>query len=467
MKKNNTNNNLNSSDNIFSSIFKVFSFNYVQTVKSKSFIISTLISLLVFMLFIPVSSGLKGNKKSVLSRDSSKVEKIYFLSDESKIGFDIDENDLNNFKNKYDLYKNVEIKILNNGENLKDYAKKESDSVLKKTLFVSVDVDPSKGYVIKVSKSKDSVIGVMEFEGFEDDFLEFFNKLKIDKNKIDAKWVEMAKKDVSLDISEIELVKEAKTHKYSKNLMEESFFCYIIFMVCIIIFIMAGESITSSIVTEKSTKVIEYLLVSTKPVILIAGKIFAAVCSVLTQMCLYAIAFMISYKIFAADDVNIIKGLHLDIFKENITVPGIIIAVLIIFVGICFYTTIAAIIGSTASRVEQLQETTQVYSFFSIVGVYLAMVLLMKSYTKSVFDIFILLCPLSSPYITPLFIITGKISLLFGLISFVTGLVVFLIFLKITSGLFEYLILYNGARLKFKDIIGLIKDNRKGGKKSE
>lgn len=60
---------------------------------------------------------------------------------------------------------------------------------------------------------------------------------------------------------------------------------------------MGGGQIALSIVTEKSTKVVEYLMINVRPMALIVGKILAALTTVLIQFAACGVSYLLSREI--------------------------------------------------------------------------------------------------------------------------------------------------------------------------
>jgi ABC-2 type transport system permease protein len=69
--------------------------------------------------------------------------------------------------------------------------------------------------------------------------------------------------------------------------------------------------------------------------------------------------------------------------------------------------------------------------------------------------------PLTGAFITPIFLIIGKITLLEGVISELILIATAAVLFIMGGGVYEGMILYQGQRLKFRDIVKIaIKGNK-------
>lgn len=436
-------------------IGKVFYFSLIQNVKSKGFIVSTILMIVLFFAMFPLTNAMNGKNGMKLDGiDSSKIDKIYIAVDEAAGVLSLEENDFKDFKTEYPIYKDVKISVV---KGKMDSLSKEMKKDASKNIFISFSFDEKTGYIIDVRKSEDSDLGEIETESIGENISSYFDKIRYEKSKVSEEQLKLINTPVSFDTTTFE--KGDEDEEEGDRTLVQSSLTTLLLVMSIMIFTMAGENIATSLITEKSTRVIEYVLVSVKPLALVTGKIFAAIVSVVGQVISFVLAGAASYYIFSRGDgsskEDFVDSLNLSSITDGMTIPGVILAFVIVVLGICIYTTMASMIGATASKLEQLQETLMIYSMLSVVGAYIAMILLMKPFKGSAFDWFILCFPLSAPFITPLFVASGKIGLLGGLIVILIMAATFVLLGILVSRVFETLILYNGARVKLKTVFAI------------
>ena len=261
----------------------------------------------------------------------------------------------------------------------------------------------------------------------------------------------------------------------------------LIFYMFIVIY---SQQIAQSMATEKSSRVIELLITSARPLAIITGKIAGTLLVSLTQVLIVGavggLAFMItspfalvtvantapelggavefissSVEAVGEDGLLITEG-TVDLGAELANaLPGLfnigsIAAVIItLILGFLFFALIAGLVGASVSRTEDLAAALQPLMLIAVAGFMLA-------YMPSAMNIegdmdgvitFSHFFPISSPFALPSAILMGQI----GAIETVTAVVLLALmtFLAVllTARVYEGMILYSGNRLKVLQIL--------------
>ncbi|HEY5582900.1 MAG TPA: ABC transporter permease [Ruminiclostridium sp.] len=430
----------------------VFTFTLIQTLKNKTFIISTVILLVLSMVSMPIISMITSGARSD-AKGPSPVGKVYIYNETTLTNMDFQE--LNKDKNMSHIvfeatgedYKVVEKRIKDNENNSIILTIKENEG----------------NYSLNFIKASKGPINDSSLQLLQNSVATQFETIKMKALGIKDEQLAMihaeVKTKVSMaDISGAEIVKEDTSISGS-----EYWFIYGLLFIVLMVNIMASTQIASSIVTEKSTRVIEYLLTSVKPLALMVGKIMAMLIAVLLQLLSFVIILAISNKVSKALSTGngesiLSQYLPKNIF-QNLNIINIVFCIILIILGMIFYATLAGLTGATVSRIEEIQEGLMLFTFTNIIGAYIgigaASVLMAKGING--FVIFSFLFPLSSPFILPGAILVGKVSLLIAAAAIILQ-VLFIIFLFIfVSKVFETLILHNGNKIKIKELIKLSK----------
>jgi ABC-2 type transport system permease protein len=238
--------------------------------------------------------------------------------------------------------------------------------------------------------------------------------------------------------------------------------------------IFASSFVAGQIVTEKSSKIVEYLLTSVKPMAIITGKVFASVSVVLTILASFSICIVISGILNGVINMNgngvfVLPTIISDLIDSEVMAGAnpltILLALAIIILGFVFYCFLGGVSGAMVSKIEELGEGTKLLNFAMIIGAYLALGLIMSSSLGGSgwgdLNYLVYFLPLSAPFIVPSY-------LLFGIISPAIGLAVVALNIVLTSGLvvfvskvYEQLIYHNGNPLKIKDLFHLSKNKVK------
>ena len=253
---------------------------------------------------------------------------------------------------------------------------------------------------------------------------------------------------------------------------------------------LSGSSVATSIVTEKSTRVVEYLMINIRPMALIVGKILASLLLVIIQFSVMGISYGISAVLNAilfgaaasdggnvgttgssAEEIELSAMLQL---LSNISIADVLVAVVIILCGVLFYCVLAGLAGASVSKMDEMAEGLKLYNMVMIVGSYLGIALCIVLMMGGDNQLFVYICsflPISAPFVVPASILLGKIPMWVALVSMVLLLLLTAALFSFTAKVYESMIFYNGSVLKLKDILQIAKNRtraeRKEGKQHE
>lgn len=243
-----------------------------------------------------------------------------------------------------------------------------------------------------------------------------------------------------------------------------------VIVIIIMFFAFGGEAVASSIITEKSTRVIEYLMTSVRPLAIITGKVLAMLTVTLLQFALLGLSFILSCflkrSMYPQGDLlpAILKGIPIKEILSNTSPVNLILTLLIFIGGFLFFALLAGLTGATVSKIEELAEGIMVFKLTLIIGAYLSMAVCIAGLSGNsggILDYAAYLLPISAVFITPIYLLLGRAATIWGVVSLLilflslAGLALF------TAKVYEMLILHQGNRLKFKDLFSMSK-KRKG-----
>ena len=259
-----------------------------------------------------------------------------------------------------------------------------------------------------------------------------------------------------------------------------------------------GQSVAQSIATEKTSRVMELLLTSVRPLAVVIGKVlamglvsflqfflivavgslsFAAsapfgwmsrasellenpeVQSALAQMGQSGSLAGVSLAGVSSSELEIAQTLS-DI-TQVISPVNIISIVVIFLLGFLFYSLIAALIGASISRMEDLQTAIGPYSLIGVLGMYLAYfpaifnadAIMSGDASTNPVQIFSYFFPVSSPFALPSAVLLGTMEQWKVFVSIAVLAASVVLIAMIVGKVYEAIILHNGNRIKFGDII--------------
>ena len=204
--------------------------------------------------------------------------------------------------------------------------------------------------------------------------------------------------------------------------------------------------VSSSITTEKTSKIMETLVTSTSPRTIILGKTIGIGLVGLGQVLLFAITAIICAKLCL--DQEILNAL-LDL--SNFTPYLAIITIVYFILGYFAYALLYALTGSTVSKPEDIQSANTPVVILTMVGFYLSYFTLTNP--TGDLNIFASLLPISSPFCMPLRVMMGLANGWDVALSIAILLIFCFIVAHIAIKVYSNAILNYGSRMTIKDII--------------
>lgn len=451
---------------------KIFSFTFVQYVKTKSFIIGTIVMCLIVALL-----GVGANILPTL------------LSDEEEITGDSGEMNAVSPNAVY-IYDTAEILIDEDFSALTAAGVKVAETTLpademltaletavnEAMLSIAPETDPASGaiygYSVKCYYSPDA----------EDEAVDYITTSAAEL----IKYRNLLNSGVTPETYAASR-RTVATYKITAgsdewNIIESALNYFVPIFASLILFILIfsyGQTVAQSIATEKTSRVMELLLTSVRPLAVVIGKVLAMGLVSLSQFLLIVIVGVVSTMATAPfgivgeiqemmkTDISMLPAESAAIVEAventlgNIS-PLTIILILVMFIlGFVFFALIAALVGASVSRMEDLAAAMQPYSILGVVGMYLAYFPVIGNLDSletgeamvNPVQIFSYYFPLSSPFALPSALMLGTISI--GEVLIATAiLAVFVVLVAIlVAKIYEMIILHNGNRIKFSDMI--------------
>lgn len=207
--------------------------------------------------------------------------------------------------------------------------------------------------------------------------------------------------------------------------------------------------VSSSITTEKTSKIIETLVTSTSPTSIILGKTLGVGIIGLCQLAAIIITAVVSAKAFLDP-----KLLEMALDTSSLTLSLGLLTLIYFALGYLTYGLLYALTGSTVSKPEDIQSANQPVVFITMIGFYLAYFSMMNP--SSELNKLAALLPISSPFCMPFRIMmkaatTSEIMLSLGILV-ITIIVVANVAIKIYKNA-----ILNYGKATFKDLIKMYK----------
>ena len=428
-------------------IYKVFAFSFIQNVKSKVFIILTLVCGVLMFFLTPTMIYMS---EDMTSTEDTTIKKVYIVDDN------------NILKNTKAIKKNgtkikgfEEIKFYLIKDKFNSYKDKFADKEENKSSILVHAYSEKNMYQLDMYKTEETSVTEQDLAMFSEQMAEFYNDNKIENMKLDTKSYSLIKTPMNLEIH--------VDGENDSDFQSEQTIMMIVMMVMMFFVVLSGENISTQIVNEKSTKLVEYLLVNIRPLDLVCGKVLASVLVSLVQMLVMIGAglssIVFSKKIGLIESYDETLGLlKLGKFTDELSAIDVTCILLYVIIGFLFYAIIACMLASLVSRLEDLSNVQMIYSIIILIVMYAIMGILAvtEMNTANVIYKVLMIVPFTSIFVAPQLVMLGKMSVDIIVISLVAQGVFLFIFGKIAAKIYVSLIMYSGKKVNLKQLYAMV-----------
>ncbi len=461
---------------------EVFRFSLEQGMKAKAYIGFLIIMGVVLLLSQPVTAFINSRDKEEEAYHCEVTE--FTIYDE--VGLPIDYTKSLAGEGFEDVKINVAPTMsFDNHVKLLEDKSKDKESQKSKELIVHMVYEEAGYFNLTFVKASNAAIKDEDSKKLVDTFKTYFDEERINAIQVTQEQMDFLNRPVDTKFEFVTETGEAIPEKEKNEAISMEEYMLLLFGIMGVTMIVAlsGGNIATSVVTEKSTRVVEYLMINVRPMALIIGKIFAALLMVLIQFAVMGISYVISgllkMLLFGGEigmsvstgamgeDVEVSAILKL---LSGISFGEILVAVVVILCGVMFYCILAGLAGASVSKQEELAEGMKTYNMLSIVGSYLAIAVCVVMVTGGDNQLFVNICgliPIAAPFVVPVCVLLDKIPMSIALISMGILLVTTGFLFSFTAKVYESMIFYNGKVLKLKDILQIAKNRRQVERKEE
>lgn len=429
----------------------VFSFTLTQVLKSKAYVISFFLLVTLVLISMPLTSSLLSNNTED-ENAPSPVNKVY-VDNKTSLP-DIDFVSVKSIPS----FKHIEFESMN-----EDYDSLVERITEEESSFVILEIsEENRTYNIHLSMVKEGAIKRSQLQKLGNAISLDFTNSRMASHGISSEQLQLLQTPVVSKVTMTDIRGEAILEEDTSISFSEYWFVYGILFFVLMANMLTGTQVATSIATEKSTKVVEYLLITVRPLALMIGKVFAMMAAALIQMISMVAAMFISNMISSnsSSDGNSLLSqlLPTDLF-QNINILNLSLCLLLVFLGIAFYAVLAGLAGATVSRLEELNEGLTLFIMTSLIGVYIGLgaANTLMGAGVNAFAIFAFLFPLSSPFVLPGAILIGKTSMPIIGIAIVLEVVFIILLFRFVAKVYETLILHNGNTIKLKQLFQISK----------
>ena len=185
---------------------------------------------------------------------------------------------------------------------------------------------------------------------------------------------------------------ESATETLGKDQMQNFFYTYIMIFALYMVILLYGQMVATNVATEKSSRAMEVLVTSTKPTSMMFGKVIASCIAGFSQLVLVFGTAILLYNVNK-------DALSNPIIASVFDIPIELFIYLIVFfvLGFLIYAFLYGAIGSTASKLEDINTSVMPITFLFIIAF---MVVMFSMSSGSIDNTAMLVCsyiPFTSP----------------------------------------------------------------------
>ena len=406
-------------------IVTVMKFTIKDMVKRKSFIISTLIILILIVVGFNVPNVIKN-----LNGDNAGDK---FLIVDNKNVF---EGTLENLK-QMDL--GYEFEITNEDLKFEDIKQKIDDKEINKAIIIKPENEKIKiSYIVEnttmINQVPEECINALT---------SIYSNLQISKLGLTQEQLQTITPNFDFSLEQTD--EESASGNVLVMMMMSIVLFYAIYF--------CAYQVSSSITTEKTSKIMETLVTSTSPKTIVLGKTIGIGLVGLGQMTLIVATALISAKLFIDPEL---LGTVLDM--SNITPYLGIMTAIYFILGYLAYALLYALTGSTVSKPEDIQSANTPVAILAVIGFYLSYFTMMNP--TSDLNLFASLFPISSPFCMPFRIMMGLATGADVITSIVILIITIIVIAQVAIKIYSNAILNYGTKMTLKDIIKVYKDKQ-------
>lgn len=233
-------------------------------------------------------------------------------------------------------------------------------------------------------------------------------------------------------------------------------------LVMYMMILLHGQTVCKEVSVEKTSKLMETMLVSVEPNALILGKTLAITVFAIGQFFLWIVSAIVGLllgnvvgKMVYADDFtnklhNVITYLRSFIGESALSPAAIVIGIIVFCFGIFIYFALAAIGGSFVSKPEETSSANSAF-IFPLLIFWLIPYIASVSGNEDTLRICRYI-PLSAPFCVPVDVITGNISILLGLLCGLGVVAVALLLIFLAARIYRGLMLHTGQKVSLKNV---------------
>ena len=251
---------------------------------------------------------------------------------------------------------------------------------------------------------------------------------------------------------------EKKANEANNDRILDAFSLVITMLACVFMYIVVmtyGTSITKNIVMEKTSKLMDTLLISVKPEALVFGKLLGVLLAGLLQFFLWIallvggviVGVILSDKIFPNANASLVVFLK-SLGSLNLFEPGpVLLAFVVLIFGIVLYSSLSAFAGAISNTLQQATSNQGIFTMILIISYFLVII---KGVDINAAPEWLFIVPFTSPMILPTGLMLGKVSVTTAALGIGIIVVLSIVVVIVAGHAYKAMALYKGTDANLK-----------------
>ncbi len=231
------------------------------------------------------------------------------------------------------------------------------------------------------------------------------------------------------------------------------------FVYAVIAFMLVSMSVSyvvRAVAEEKSSKLIDLLMVSVRPLALIWGKILAAMCVVLAGILVIALGMTVTRSVLGVEALP--GGISIGAVLAGLGAKELLCILLSLLLGYLSFSLVGGIAGSCSSGEEGNETAATAATLLSLIGYFIG---IFTSFSGNrILQHIVSLLPLISAFTAPARYITGDISFWVLLASWVIQAAAVLLLGRFCAAVYGALLIHRGEKIKLKQLLRIFREQK-------
>ncbi|MCR5368352.1 ABC transporter permease [Eubacterium sp.] len=433
---------------------KVYKFTLAQVFKSKSYRISFIIFVIFLIAFGPInrlfmSSNDKMTNSTVNEKDVNISDLI--ILNHSDIGVDAGK-----LKFKKTGFKNINVVVDESGKSDNDVISSLDAKQVVMIINNETNENDMPVYKINLVTAKESEVTGSLLDSLGKYLTDRFDYIRFEASGLGDKELKYVSDGINekLKYTEEEYIKESE-RKYTKD--DVFALASSIGIIMLMTLSTASTNIVSSVMEEKTSKLVETLMISVRPLALVIGKILAMLTYVVLML---ATAFAGSKVVNTLLDHYLGKpqGVAQSTFDFSVifrlefkNVFVLISSLILVFFAFAF---IAGVSGGSCSKPEDVQSANGIFSILTMLGYFL--VIIVPQMNNDTLNHALVYVPIVSGFIVPTLYVIKSVSLTELIIFYAINIIVTILLFFACAKVYRQLILIDGSKVKMSQLIKIL-----------